>query len=170
MDSFGLNMNFIWNKQVLVFIFILKIHFLFTFLDFSNSEDWASNSVKDRGNNAKVSKTLRTAPEDRGLVSRNNKDSYANVSGRRGMGDSDPFDHGWTTPIRTWIKGMGFDLRPTDLRSTARITSTSLNPARPRTDMRSRLNQAELVSQTNLNHPSTNQCTRFTHPNRYTRF
>jgi hypothetical protein len=34
MDQFGLNMNFLEIKQVLVVIFTLKINFYFIFLDF----------------------------------------------------------------------------------------------------------------------------------------
>jgi hypothetical protein len=34
MDVFGVHINFLWFIQVLALIFILKIHFLFIFLDF----------------------------------------------------------------------------------------------------------------------------------------
>jgi hypothetical protein len=47
MAQFGISMNFLWIKQILAIIFILKIHFLFIFLDFlftglgdNNRENW----------------------------------------------------------------------------------------------------------------------------------
>jgi hypothetical protein len=41
MDQFGVHMNFLQFKQVLGFIFTLKILFLISFLWFYNSLDWA---------------------------------------------------------------------------------------------------------------------------------
>jgi hypothetical protein len=34
MTQIGISMNFLWIKQILAIIFILKIHFLFISLDF----------------------------------------------------------------------------------------------------------------------------------------
>jgi hypothetical protein len=43
MDSFGLNMNFLQIKQVLVFIYRLKNQFLLLITKFLCSLDWAHN-------------------------------------------------------------------------------------------------------------------------------
>jgi hypothetical protein len=46
MTQFGISMNFLWIKQILAIIFILKIHFLFISLDFL----FTGLGDNDRGN------------------------------------------------------------------------------------------------------------------------
>jgi hypothetical protein len=58
MDQFGLNMNFLGIKQVLVIIFVLKINFYFIFLDFLFSWTERKISEKGRGLCARIPKTL----------------------------------------------------------------------------------------------------------------
>jgi hypothetical protein len=54
MGKFGLYMNFLWNKQVLGILFILKINFCIYLPIFICSQDWASNTEKPKGLGLKI--------------------------------------------------------------------------------------------------------------------
>jgi hypothetical protein len=53
-------MNFLWNKQVLGVVFVLKIHFLIYLIWFSFSLDCAAIIRKVKGSGVIILKTQRT--------------------------------------------------------------------------------------------------------------
>jgi hypothetical protein len=117
MECFGLKMDFLWIYQVLVIIFTLKIIFHLIFLGFSNSWTGRTNSRESRAPRVKILKTQSPTAQDGGLVSRNYKDPYANVSGWRGMIKRDPLDQRpmtWIQPATIW---NGTPSGPSDPRS-----------------------------------------------------
>jgi hypothetical protein len=62
-------MNFLWNKQVSSNYLYIKNLFLFYFLWFSSSLDWARYNRERQGARGKISKTQGTGPEDGELFS-----------------------------------------------------------------------------------------------------
>jgi hypothetical protein len=57
MTQFGISMNFLWIKQILAIIFILKIDFYSLFLDFLISWTGCTNTGKSRGLSARTRDT-----------------------------------------------------------------------------------------------------------------
>jgi hypothetical protein len=92
MDQFGITMDFLCIKQVLAFIFTLKIHFLFTFLDFLIS--WTGRKIKpkSRGHCATNPKTQSDWRQDCGLISYFPEDSCVKWSSEGGIGRRWPLD------------------------------------------------------------------------------
>ena len=68
MTQFGISMNFLWIKQILAIISILKIHFFYLFPWIFYFLDWASNFIKRRGFGARFPKTQRIPGVDGGLI------------------------------------------------------------------------------------------------------
>jgi hypothetical protein len=69
MDQFGLSMNFIWIKQVLGIVFILKFCFLNDFIGFIHCLDYASIPKEFRGCCIKIPKTQNFSRQDYMLFS-----------------------------------------------------------------------------------------------------
>jgi hypothetical protein len=90
MDQFGLNMNFLWIKQLLGIVFILKIHFLNQFPWFSISLDCASITGKCRVSGAKFPRL--PSRQDYGLISKNSRVSLVKLAQRRGILSPRPSD------------------------------------------------------------------------------
>jgi hypothetical protein len=64
MDQFGLSMNFIWIKQVLAFIFTLKIYFQINFSDLPTP--WSARIIPEKGRGLCAS-FLRLSEQSYGL-------------------------------------------------------------------------------------------------------
>ena len=94
MDQFGLNMNFLGFKQVLIIIFTLKIIFYLLFLVFSNSWTGRIKTRECRGLGVTLPKTQFTHVVDRGLITGFYKGSFTKSIGE-GVSD------GLSRPIMT---------------------------------------------------------------------
>jgi hypothetical protein len=97
--------------------FYIKNHLPFNFSRFSNSWTGRTNSRESRGPRVKILKTQSLTTQDGGLVSRNYKDPYANVSGWRGMIKWDPLDQRPMTRIQPATIWNGTPSGPSDPRS-----------------------------------------------------
>jgi hypothetical protein len=84
MDQFRITMDFLCIKQVLPFIFTLKIYFLFTFLDFLIF--WTGHIFirKSRGLGVNLPKTQSNHAVDRRLVPWKHRGVFAKGVGPKG--------------------------------------------------------------------------------------
>jgi hypothetical protein len=69
-------MNFLQIKQVLTFIYTLKIYFYFIFSGFSSFLDWASNSESAGASLQKPPQTQVPTRVDCGLILLEHRDSF----------------------------------------------------------------------------------------------
>jgi hypothetical protein len=77
MNQFGLNMNFIWIKQILAIIFILKIDFQFNFSDLQTPWIGRMKTRECRVSGVKGPKTQANPYMDVGLIYVKRMVSYA---------------------------------------------------------------------------------------------
>jgi hypothetical protein len=103
MDYFGLKMNFLWILQVLAFIYILKIYFLFNFLVFLLSWIRRTKPEKPRVLGIIFPKTQSPTAQDGGLVLIKPRGCSAFCPGRTGMGRSGPSDLSYMARIRSLL-------------------------------------------------------------------
>jgi hypothetical protein len=94
-------MHFIGIIQVLNNYFHIKNHFLFIFPGFSNLLDWAYNIQRRAGLRCKTTQDSGHYSLDGGLIQIFHGVVYAKCPGRRGMGQSWPFDQWWAVWIRS---------------------------------------------------------------------
>jgi hypothetical protein len=118
MVQFGVHMNFLPIKQVLVIIFVLKNAFLIYFLCFSSFLDWASFSREHRGPGAKYPRLRKQYIRMAGLNLTSFRGFLTKQARRRGTHRSQPLDRKWTTKIRRLFKRTGIQSRPLDLNMT----------------------------------------------------
>ena len=101
MDQFGLNMNFLGIKQVIVIIFTLKINFHICLSNFSAPWTARIKSDKCRVRYVKFPKTQTNSGLDRGLDSRKIRVSYIKPVSRRGIRPPEPSDQNPMSTIRS---------------------------------------------------------------------
>jgi hypothetical protein len=101
MGQFGLSMNFLQVKQVLIFIYTLKKSIFVINYPFSLVSGLGFKYSEVQGAWVKVSKTQIGWHQDCGLNPKKQRGSYANGVGRKGMVHYGPLDHTSRATIRS---------------------------------------------------------------------